>query len=173
MTALNTQATARVTRTRPWPIRQRFTMELIIGGINTGLHWHLTKKETKTMPSVAVRNAAQLLEHYGLMDETYAKVSILQTLEDQGVEVNKEQPIERAAFFANLPPAPDLGFTLNKGSKVELVADLGSFKAGQIGTVTRVDHDDLSFPIRVALQTMGAQTVEIPMKLSEVKAVSL
>lgn len=171
MTALNTQATARVTRTRPWPIRQRFTMELIIGGINTGLHWHLTKKETKTMPSVAVRNAAQLLEHYGLMDTVYAKVALANDLGEQVTKINEAQPLSRSINLDEL--AADLGFTLNKGSKVELVADLGSFKAGQIGTVTRIDHDDLSFPIRVALQTMGAQTVEIPMKLSEVKAVSL
>lgn len=157
MTAITATATAGVHK-GPWWHRRRYEVRLFINDINTGLHWHVNKRDVERLSTSIVDNAAELLCAHGLMDSVFEAVAA----EENFIPA---EPINLDEL------ADELGLTAPaKGSRVELVNDLGTIKAGQIGTVTHVDADD-SFPIRVAF-TLGADTVDIPMNLSEVKAVS-
>jgi hypothetical protein len=151
---LNTiQAPSRVTVTRG-PLftrrgfnRERYLMELWVGDINTGLHWHLSRKEAKSLPQIVLDNAAELLDHYGLMEEVYARYARLEDM--------------RA--YANMPV---------KGSKVRLKRTIADgLDKDTWGTVTHVDtKPDAPYPLTVAFIVDG-KPEEVPVELEEVEAV--
>lgn len=140
------QAPARVTVTKgPWYRRNRYLMELWVGDIHTGLHWHLNRKEAKTFPQIALDNCAELLETNGLMERVYQQHAKLQSLRAQ----------------AAIPA---------KGTKVRLTAELTKdLPVGSLGTVTQVDTDaHHTYPLTVAF-VVNDKPVELPVELSEVE----
>lgn len=140
------QAPARVTVTKgPWYKRNRYLMELWVGDIHTGLHWHLNRKEARTFPKIALDSAAELLEVNGLMESVYLR----------------HAKLEQMRALAAIPA---------KGSKVKLTAELTKdLPVGSIGTVTQVDTDaHHTYPITVAF-VVNDKPVELPVELSEVE----
>ena len=145
MTAITATAQCGVRKVGHWYNRRRYVVTLYVNSVNTGLHWHVKRREVDSMCETAVDNCAELLEHYGLMDAVYSMVE------------NEERDL----------PA--------QGSKVKLKAELGELKAGTVGTVTGTQWDnrvsaDNQYPLQVAFTTStGTQT--IPLATSEVEAV--
>jgi hypothetical protein len=138
MTAITATAHAKVTETGPW-FRRRYTVRLFINEVNTGLHWHVKKRELKTVSRSVVDNAAELLVSMGLMDEVFDLVN---------------------AAERGLPPV---------GSKVELLKGFGPYATGTVGTVVaHSDYSDDEWPVYVAL-TAGNESDEIALSLSELK----
>lgn len=171
MTAIDTVAEAKIVKSGPfW--RRRRTMYLYINGENTGLHWGITRKQEKVLPQELVENAAEILEHYGLMELTFAKVAkataqalpqpVKELVTPDGGTVGTDEPFSRT----NMP---------RTGQRVALTTPIGKFNQGLSGTVTRVDEwvegyaDETQYPVRAAF-TVGADTLEIPVHLHEIEA---
>lgn len=167
MSALTTTAHA-IVHKGPWWRLKRYEVRLFIDDINTGLHWHCGKRELSSLCKSIIDNASALLLANGLMDKVFEAVSAKQNLTAQADAINRAQPAPMN--LDNLAGQLGLMTVPTKGSRVELTEAIGKLKAGLIGTVTHVDSD-ATYPIRVAFQ-LGADTVELPMNLSEVKAVS-
>jgi len=170
MTAIEATAEAKVFKGK-WYKRPRYTMFLYVNGVNTGLHWHLKRREVAKHQTALVDNAAEILHHYGLMESVYNRVVDEPTPERVPELVGAGAPV----------PAPGIvggGFDKdsmpNPGQKVALAVGIGHFPKGLVGTVSRVDpwidgYDESSqYPVRVAL-THGADTVEIPLHLHEIE----
>jgi hypothetical protein len=145
MTAITAPARVTVNKGRLFTRRRYFTV-LWVGDIDTGLHWHLTRKEAKTFPQVIIDNAAHLMEYYGVMEQVYGRYT----------------RFEDMRRMATLP---------TRGQRVRLIDGLyEGLEAGAIGTVSSVDaKPDQPYPITVAFEIDG-KTEEIPLELSEVEA---
>lgn len=158
MTAIEAVAEAKVFKGK-WYKRPRYTMYLYVNGVNTGLHWHLKRREVNEHSKALVDNAAEILNHYGLMEQTYSKVA--------GTPV-PEKPQGAPKPTVSNPRLPA------EGARVALTTDIGDFKKGHVGTVTRVDDllpdyaEENQYPVRVALKH-GADTIEIPLHLHEIE----
>jgi hypothetical protein len=161
MSSLEATATAVTTRTGPW-FKRRYEVRLFINNVNTGLHWHVKRREVNKISADIVDNAAELLQSFGLMDDVYDAVA---GKTDLNAPVERPVPLEPAATAAvGVLDKPRLG------QRMEVTADLGTLKAGTVGTIVRIDDEDF-YPIRMAFK-LGADTVELPMNLSELKAVA-
>jgi hypothetical protein len=170
MTAIEATAEAKVFKGK-WYKRPRYTMYLYVNDVNTGLHWHLKRREVATQQKALVDNAAEILQHYGLMEQTYAKVA--------GLPVpDAPKPVDPASASVKQLVTPDGAVSGPRlpalGSKVQLTTDLGDFKKGKVGTVTRLDEllpgyaEENQYPVRVAFKH-GADSIELPLHLHEIE----
>lgn len=144
-------ATAEILRKRNPFARDRYTITLDIDGIDTGLHWHASRKKQATKLSQwAVDNAADILMAYGLTNLMIQKVEAVRN---------------------NLPEV---------GATIRLTVPLSEkFPKGTVGTVSRAEWDEADdaenrFPVLAKLKdingnvSMGA----VPLSLSEIEVIS-
>lgn len=184
MTAITTKAEAKVFKGR-LGTRRRYRLCLFVGGIDTGLHWHLKRREVKLQSKLLMDNAAEILEHYGLMEQVFEQVAKAQALTgDYNLAPTEEQPEEKVLVGAGAPvsePIPaGTGFSPTNmprvGQRVRLISDLGTIHAGTEGTVSRIDDwlpgvkSESQFPVRVALPHPTGDTPIIPLNLHEIEA---